>query len=144
MTKTVANDKHPLYSTWQSMRHRCRHNRYYANVSVCDRWSERGQGFRNFVSDMGPRPDSFTLDRVDNNGNYTPENCRWADPVTQRLNQRRKKIKAEWRWVSDRGNRYQARVQINGKRRTSLGYYATPKEAHLAACAYHLENYWRI
>jgi hypothetical protein len=59
-------------------------------ITVCDRWLvPGGQGFLNFIADMGPRPVGKTLDRENPNGHYNPSNCRWADNDTQHANQRR-------------------------------------------------------
>lgn len=79
----------PGYRSWTSMLSRCRNrnrhnaNRYAArNITVCDRWLS----FENFLEDMGERPDGLTLDRIDNDKGYSPENCRWADALTQTRN----------------------------------------------------------
>ena len=90
---------HPReYRSWQSMNTRCtnpnRSNyKHYGErgVKICKRWSERPNGFRNFLEDMGPRPEGCSLDRIDANGDYCPENCRWADKYTQSLNRRNSK-----------------------------------------------------
>jgi hypothetical protein len=96
---------HPLYSVWQSMLNRCRNPNARAypdyggrGITVCDEWRD----FDQFVADMGPRPVGMSLDRIDNDGNYTPSNCRWATRKEQQRNQRRAVF------VTIEGTRYRA------------------------------------
>lgn len=86
---------HPLYATWLGMKQRCYRENYIQykdyggrGIEVCTRWLLPFTiGFNNFVADMGERPEGHTLDRRDNDGNYTPENCRWATKKEQQRNQ---------------------------------------------------------
>jgi len=87
-------EKHPLYHTWEAMRQRCNdpNAANYKNyggrgISVCKRWND----FRKFIEDMGERPQGMTLDRINNDGNYTPKNCKWSTISEQNKNQRRYK-----------------------------------------------------
>lgn len=85
---------HPLYSVWQGMLRRCdnpNHRQWKdyggRGITVCDRWKEPRTGFRNFIADMGERPDGCSLDRINNDSNYEPRNCRWATKKQQQRNQ---------------------------------------------------------
>jgi hypothetical protein len=86
------------YKSWISMKQRCLNSsspsyKDYGGrgITVCDRWlGERG--FENFLADMGERPKGLTLERELVNGNYEPENCRWATPKEQTKNRRIKRL----------------------------------------------------
>lgn len=84
--------KHPLYKAYIMMKQRCtnpaneKFPRYGGRgISVCERWLGV-DGFSNFLADMGDRPEGYSLDRIDNDGNYELANCRWASPSLQGMN----------------------------------------------------------
>lgn len=84
----------PEYRSWKAMLERCRnpnapnfHLYGGRGIAVCDRW-QGSDGFLNFLADMGERPEGKTLDRVNGDGDYSPDNCRWADAKTQSSNRR--------------------------------------------------------
>jgi hypothetical protein len=79
------------YNSWKEMRKRCtnKNRKEYRDygargIKVCARWND----FRTFLSDMGPRPKGTTLDRINNDGDYEPGNCRWATYLEQNRNRR--------------------------------------------------------
>jgi len=83
---------HYLYGTWATMKQRCsnpKHAKFYLygnrGISVCTRWNA---SFEAFLEDMGDRPEGYTLNRIDNNGDYTRDNCEWQSYSEQNRNRR--------------------------------------------------------
>lgn len=95
--RTINGKQTPEYRTWKRIKTRCYNPnmwsfRYYGGrgIIVCERWKDC---YENFLQDMGPRPSTkHSIDRIDNNGNYEPANCRWGIQLEQMNNTSRNKF----------------------------------------------------
>lgn len=133
---SIDGRKSPEYRAWAHMLERCNNTncKAYKNyggrgISVCERWVK----FTNFLADMGTRPsDEHSLDRIDCNGNYSPDNCRWADCRTQQRNRRNNRIitiGGESKCVAD----WADALEIEGKKlRKALERGKWPKSEEVA------------
>lgn len=126
---------HPLYSVWSKMIDRCENTTglQYADyggrgITVCRRWR---YSFESFVNDMGPKPTpGHSLDRVNNDKGYSPDNCRWATRSEQMRNRRKfsNNTSSETGVVSVKGGRFNARFDHEGVR-YNLGRFESAENA---------------
>lgn len=132
--KTHGLTRNPIHQTWYDMMRRCydsRHNQFSnygtRGITVCERWHD----VERFYEDMGDKPSSrHSIDRLNVNGGYCKENCRWATPSQQGLN---KQIHSTMDWgIQHRGaGRYIVRVTVHGSR-VCLGTFDTIENARMA------------
>ena len=139
---------HRFYSTWNGVMQRCnnpKHKRYKdyggRGITICEEWLD----IRNFVAWAAathPNMKGYTLDRIDNDGGYSPENCRWVDKSTQVINQRtRKDNKSGFVGINWYSFNKKWRVQITWQNITySVGSFLTIEEAVQARDNYIIEN----
>jgi hypothetical protein len=142
----------PTRSVYRNMIRRCyekthsNYRKYGAKgITVCDRWLGE-DGYINFVSDMGEKPEGLSLDRIDGTKGYSTENCRWTTPRIQSINRGKQSNNKSGhpgvRWFTRTG-RWQARIRNFG-RDIHLGYFdkfEDAVEAYLVARKkYHSEG----
>lgn len=134
------------YERWVRMRDRCYNvnNKDYSNyggrgIRVCDRWLE---SFENFYEDMGDSPDRMSLDRIDVNGDYCKENCRWSDYRNQAYNKRKQINNTSGRTgvYQSKNGKWWAEIKNNGCTEC-LGTFMTFDEALAVREAKELEYY---
>ena len=146
-TATHGLTKHRMYSIWRGMMERCynmskvEYKNYGGRcISVCERW----HNIENFIEDMVPSfEEGLTLDRINVDGNYEPDNCRWADKSTQTQNTRRLRStnKSGYRGVSwdKRVCKWRVQIAVNNKVK-HLGCFTTPEEAARVYDQYIIDN----
>lgn len=126
-----------LYSIWQSMKSRCYYNKnknykYYGGrgIIVCDIWKDSFQEFESWALNNG-YSDELTIDRINTNKDYTPDNCRWTTPEKQAINRRTQSNNTSGhRGVvrSECGKRWRAQIHSKGKG-YNLGTFANLEDA---------------
>ena len=138
---------HKLYGTWRQMVQRCtnpKHKNYgdYAErgITVCEEWLD----IKNFIAwaeSTHPNIEGYTLDRIDNDNGYYPENCTWSDKTTQAINQRIQKnntsgfVGINWHKGN---NKWVAKIKVNINKH--IGSFLTIEEAVQARDNYIIEN----
>lgn len=138
--------KHRLYNVWKDMKRRCSNpkSKKYLNyggrgISVCEGWLNA----KNFIEWADTTYiEGMTLDRIDNDKGYSPENCRWTDNFTQQANKNKSRANTSGligvSWYKNT-NRWSVEIMVN-KRKIHLGYYLTKEEAGEVRNKYIIDN----
>ena len=123
------------YSSWYAMHQRCygtMDDAYpKAGREVCERWDYSPEGFFNFLSDMGVRPEGTTLERVDNEKGYSPDNCKWDIPGNQAFNRKLFKNNKTGKtgvYYVEKSDKWRAKISFEGKI-IHLGYFSSYEDA---------------
>jgi hypothetical protein len=118
-------ESHELYYTYSAMKARCynknfkHYNRYGGRgIKICDRWLD---SFLSFVEDVGERPENHSLDRINNDGDYEPSNCKWSTPREQSYNRSNsnKNVGVCYRKNNDT---YSVELRVGAKRYNKSGF----------------------
>jgi hypothetical protein len=138
INRNITHDmsKYPEYKNYNAMKQRCMDknqgsfkNYGGAGIKICQRWIV---SFKNFYEDMGPKPGpNYSIERINNKGNYEPSNCKWASRSEQNYNQRKRRFcSSKYRGVGKVKNRnkWVARVAVRGKMQ-HVGYFDTELKA---------------
>lgn len=132
-TKHTGKEHPKEYRAWKSMRNRCNNKNYHAyhryggrGIKVCGEWSD----FDTFLSDMGLSPNKNSqLDRINNDGNYEPENCRWVSPKENSNNREKQKNNTGYTGVYlNKSKTYSVNFYVDRKSKY-VGSYPTLQEA---------------
>lgn len=151
--KNGANKKHNLcntriYKIWRNLKNRIlnpkyKKYKYYGGrgISICDEWKNDFMPFYDWSMSNG-YSDELSIDRIDNNGNYEPSNCRWSTQTMQNRNQRiQTNNTSGFKGVSYRkdNNKYRAGIVIN-KKMVNLGHFLTAEDGAVAYNNYIIAN----
>lgn len=147
-THGQSRQKNPLYYAWVNMKSRCTdpNAKYFSDyggrgIRVCPEWADSFEAFQTWALSNG-YSQGLTLDRQNNDGDYSPDNCRWVDRTTQQRNRRPAKgSTSKYIGVSfiQRNQQWMAGIKIAGKS-INLGLYDTELEAAKARDSYIIEN----